>query len=85
MQVIEGHMVRGLEDIFAPVVVQSLEDAKAERWASGSASVKCQRAHLEGQVESCKRGRRYSGMSFDMEGIWSIESPGERIICKIVV
>ena len=56
-QVIERHIVRGLESIFNPVVVEKLEPAQAETWASEPAAAKRRRAYLEEQIKKLKEGQ----------------------------
>ena len=49
-QVIECHMIRGLEEIFSPVVVNSLTDSEVEAIASEPTSAKRQRQLLENHI-----------------------------------
>ncbi|KAK0109260.1 hypothetical protein ONS96_003082 [Cadophora gregata f. sp. sojae] len=55
-QVIERHIVRGLELIFSPVVVSSLEPAQIEALASEPAASKHHREHLEEQIRKLEEG-----------------------------
>ena len=57
IQVIERHIVRGLEKIFSPVVVNGLSDADVEGIASEPASAKRQRAFLDDRISKLKEGR----------------------------
>lgn len=56
-QVIERHIVRGLEKIFSPVVVNGWSDAQVEAIASEPSSTKVQRAFLEDRIRRLKDGR----------------------------
>ncbi|PVH91396.1 dynamin family protein [Periconia macrospinosa] len=49
IQVVERHLIRGLEDIFSPILVDRLTDTEAENLAS--------------EPESCKRQREFSSGS----------------------
>jgi hypothetical protein len=55
-QVIERHVVRGLEKIFSPVVVNALTDAEAEAIASEPAAAKRRREYLEDQIRRLTAG-----------------------------
>ncbi|CZS99270.1 related to Mx2 protein (GTPase protein) [Rhynchosporium agropyri] len=55
-QVIERHIVHGLELIFSPVVVNSLEPAQAEALASEPKSSKRKREHLVEQIKKLEEG-----------------------------
>jgi hypothetical protein len=55
-QVVERHIVRGLEEIFSPVVVNGLSDPDVEGIASEPASAKRQRAFLEDRIAKLKEG-----------------------------
>lgn len=55
-QVIERHVVRGLEKIFSPVVVNGLSDAEVEGVASEPVFAKRERALLEDRVGKLKDG-----------------------------
>jgi cell division protein FtsB len=56
-QVIERHIVRGLEKIFCPLVVSRLSDAEVEGLASEPATIKSERAFLESRIKKLKAGR----------------------------
>lgn len=55
-QVIERHIVRGLEEIFSPVVVNALSDHEKEAIASEPASAKRQRGFLEDRIGKLNEG-----------------------------
>ena len=55
-QVIERHIVRGLEEIFSPVVVNALSDSETEAIASEPASAKRQREFLEDRIGKLSEG-----------------------------
>jgi hypothetical protein len=55
-QVIERHIVRGLENIFSPVVVNSLSDTEVETIASEPLSAKRQREFLEERIKKLRDG-----------------------------
>lgn len=57
-QVIERHIVRGLETIFSPVAVNQLSDAEAEAIASEPVSAKRQREFLIDRIEKLEVGYR---------------------------
>ncbi|OCK79876.1 dynamin family protein-like protein [Lepidopterella palustris CBS 459.81] len=57
-QVIERHMVRGLEDIFSPIVVNALSDAEVEAIASEPPAAKRNRTFLEDRLEKLTEGQR---------------------------
>ena len=56
-QVVERHMIRGLEKIFSPVIVNSLTDSEAEAIASEPTSAKRQRQFLEDRIAKLKDGQ----------------------------
>ncbi|CAD6590745.1 MAG: hypothetical protein ASARMPREDX12_004714 [Alectoria sarmentosa] len=56
-QVVERHMIRGLEKIFSPVVVNGLTDSEVEAIASEPASAKRQRQFLEDRIAKLKDGQ----------------------------
>jgi transposase-like protein len=56
-QVIERHIVRGLEKIISPIVVCSLSDAEVEAITAEPASAKRQRLFLEDRLTKLKEGR----------------------------
>ncbi|KAH8686006.1 dynamin family protein-like protein [Tricladium varicosporioides] len=56
MQVIERHIVRGLETIFSPLYVSNLEPAHAEALASEPSAAKRKRAYLEDQIKKLEEG-----------------------------
>ncbi|KAF7879541.1 hypothetical protein EAF04_000736 [Stromatinia cepivora] len=55
-QVIERHIVRGLENIFSPVIVNSLSDVEVEAIASEPTSAKRQREFLEDRISKLEDG-----------------------------
>lgn len=55
-QVIERHIVRGLEKIFSPVVVNNLEAAQAEQLALEPAATRSRRDYLEEQIKKLEEG-----------------------------
>ncbi|QSZ32353.1 hypothetical protein DSL72_001927 [Monilinia vaccinii-corymbosi] len=55
-QVIERHIVRGLENIFSPMLVNHLSDAEVEAMASEPASAKRRREFLEDRIAKLKAG-----------------------------
>lgn len=55
-QVIERHIVRGLEKIFSPVVVNAMSDAEVEAIASEPLSAKRQREFLEERMKKLRDG-----------------------------
>lgn len=55
-QVIERHIVRGLETIFSPVAVIKLSDVETEAIASEPVSAKRQREFLEDRIRKLKDG-----------------------------
>ncbi|KAE9378323.1 dynamin family protein-like protein [Stipitochalara longipes BDJ] len=55
-QVIERHIVRGLEKIFSPVVVNAMSDVEVEAIASEPLSAKRQREFLEERIKKLKDG-----------------------------
>lgn len=57
-QVVERHIVRGLEDIFSPVVVSGLSDAEVEKIASEPAAAKRHRKFLEDRIEKLEAGQK---------------------------
>lgn len=56
-QVVERHMIRGLEKIFSPVAVNSLTDSEVEAIASEPANAKRQRQFLEDRIAKLKDGQ----------------------------
>ena len=50
-------MIRGLEQIFSPVIVNSLTDPEVEAIASEPASAKRQRQFLEDRIAKLKDGQ----------------------------
>ena len=56
-QVIERHIVRGLEKIFSPVIVNGLSDSDVDGIASEPTSAKRQRAFLDDRISKLKEGR----------------------------
>jgi hypothetical protein len=55
-QVVERHIVRGIEDIFSPVFVSRLSDADVQEIASEPSSRKRQRVFLQDRIEKLKSG-----------------------------
>lgn len=55
-QVIERHVVRGLEDIFSPIFVNKLDVDEIEGFASEPAATKRQRAFLEDRIGKLQEG-----------------------------
>ena len=56
-QVVERHIVRGIETIFSPIFVSRLVDADVEGIASEPASAKRHRAFLEDRISKLNEGR----------------------------
>ncbi len=56
-QVVERHIVRGLEKIFSPISVNRLSDAEVEAIASEPTSAKRQREFLEDRIRKLDKGR----------------------------
>ena len=56
-QVVERHMIRGLEKIFSPVIVNSLTNDEVEAIAAEPASAKRQRQFLEDRIAKLKDGQ----------------------------
>lgn len=57
MQVIERHLIRGLEKIFSPMVVSGMSDAEALELASEPVSAKGQRDVLTDRVAMLEGGQ----------------------------
>lgn len=55
-QVIDRHIVRGLEKIFSPIVVGKLSDTAAQDLASEPASARRQRDFLEDRIKKLENG-----------------------------
>lgn len=55
-QVIERHIVRGLETIFSPLVVNRLSDAEVESLASEPLDAQRERNRLEDKIQKLKDG-----------------------------
>lgn len=53
---IERHLIRGLEKVFSPVVVNSFSDAETEAIASEPVSTQRQRKFLEDRIRKLKQG-----------------------------
>lgn len=53
---IERHIVRGLEHIFSPVVVNAMSDTEVETIASEPLSAKRQREFLEERIKKLQDG-----------------------------
>ncbi|KAF2813497.1 dynamin family protein-like protein [Mytilinidion resinicola] len=58
MQVVERHIVRGLENIFSPVTVNRMTDEEVEGIAAEPAAAKRHRAFLEDQLKKLSDGQR---------------------------
>lgn len=56
-QVVERHLIRGLEKIFSPVVVNGLSDAQVETIATEPGTAKRQRQFLEDRIKKLKDGQ----------------------------
>lgn len=56
-QVVERHIIRGLEKIFSPVTVNGLTDKEVEAVASEPANAKRQREFLEDRIAKLKDGQ----------------------------
>lgn len=56
-QVVERHIIRGLEKIFSPVTVNGLTDSEVEVIASEPANAKRQRQFLEDRIAKLKAGQ----------------------------
>ena len=56
-QVVERHIIRGLEKIFSPVTVNGLKDPEVEAIASEPAIAKRQRLFLEDRIAKLKDGQ----------------------------
>ena len=57
VQVIERHVVHGLEEVFSPLVVTALNDAEVSNLASEPSTTARQREHLEGRKSTLEKGR----------------------------
>lgn len=55
-QVVERHIVRGLESIFSPVVVNALSDAQVAAIAAEPDTAQRQRQYLEDRIAKLKAG-----------------------------
>jgi hypothetical protein len=55
-QVVERHIVRGLESIFSPLVVSRWSDSDLNDIASESATISRQRAFLEDRISKLNAG-----------------------------
>lgn len=56
-QVIERHVVRGLEEIFSPLVVSSFTDAEIVAIASEPSSTQNKRQFLEDRIQKLEAGQ----------------------------
>lgn len=56
-QVVERHIVRGLEKIFYPVIVNNMSDAQVEGIASEPVTARQHRAFLEERISKLKNGQ----------------------------
>ena len=57
-QVVERRMIRGLEEIFSPVVVNGLSDSDVEKIASEPPALKRQRQLLKDRIEKLENGQK---------------------------
>ena len=57
-QVVERHLIRGLEKIFDPVIVNGLSDAEVEAIASEPAAAQRQRRFLEDRIQKLGDGQK---------------------------
>ena len=57
-QVVERRMIRGLEEIFSPVVVNGLSDSDVEKIASEPPALKRQRQFLKDRIEKLENGQK---------------------------
>jgi len=57
-QVIERHIVKGLESIFSPVVVNSMSDLAVEAVASEPSSIKREREFLTDRIAKLEAGHK---------------------------
>ena len=56
-QVVERHMIRGLEKIFSPVTVNGLTELQIDAIASEPANAKRQRQFLEDRISKLEDGQ----------------------------
>lgn len=56
-QVIERHIVRALHDIFSPMVVVTMSDAKVESIVSEPSATKRQRVFLSDRISKLEEGQ----------------------------
>ncbi len=56
-QVIERHIVRGLETIFSPVIVNSMKDSEVEAIASEPLAAKRKRVFLTDRIKKLEDGQ----------------------------
>lgn len=57
-QVVERHIVRGLERIFDPIAVNKMSDKEVEAIASEPAQARQERAYLEDQIKKLGKGKQ---------------------------
>lgn len=57
IQVIERHVLQGLEEIFCPLIVANISDADAVALALEPAATTKQRDYLSGRLAKLKQGR----------------------------
>jgi len=62
-QVVERHIVKGLETIFSPVVVNAMSDAEVEEIAMEPVSAKRQRDFLEDRIKKLNIGATFFALS----------------------
>ena len=58
MQVVERHVVRGLDEIFSPLVISRLSESDMSGIASEPATILRQRAFLEARMSKLDNGHR---------------------------
>lgn len=58
IQVVERHIVRGLERIFDPIAVNKMSDKEVEAIASEPPQARQQRAYLEDQIKKLEEGKQ---------------------------
>ena len=56
-QVVERHLIRGLETIFSPIVVHKLSDPEVERIASEPAAARRHRDFLMDRIQKLRDGQ----------------------------
>ena len=56
-QVVERHIIRGLEKVFSPITVNALPDSDVEKVAAEPANATRQRQFLEDRITKLKDGQ----------------------------